>query len=358
MIKKNSNEDKNTFQDEKEMESYIANNSFLLENYQSKNLALWHRQVYLEGVGFPDLIFIDENMVPVFVEVKLWQNAESRREIVGQLFDYVSFFSSIANQGMDKLWDIKLENAINLIMNKKEENIEKQLSILNRNLALGNVRLVLALNSIKDDNNEEKVHKEHLLRLLEFYNSNNNLPIELYEIINENESDIIKPYYPPVKYYSMNDAIGDCSTDTWNIFKKVFDNLTTKYPEYTINAIQCKYKEHDEKGTEGQIRITIDNSPIIYFNLNKRHLFNIRLPFNNTEMKNLFNEYSCEVKILGEPKRVKNHFNELMKKKIKIDPSGSQVIYQGEKNKINHTECIDKLILLINKFIETNKEKL
>jgi RecB family endonuclease NucS len=46
------------------------------------------RELAIPGVGFVDVLLIDEHGRLVVVECKLWRNPQARREVVGQILDY------------------------------------------------------------------------------------------------------------------------------------------------------------------------------------------------------------------------------------------------------------------------------
>jgi RecB family endonuclease NucS len=46
------------------------------------------RELNVPGVGFIDVVLIDERGRLVIVECKLWRNPQARREVVGQILDY------------------------------------------------------------------------------------------------------------------------------------------------------------------------------------------------------------------------------------------------------------------------------
>jgi len=72
------------FDNEAELEQVLADQVSLLQGAADHRLAFVARQVDLSdvGAGTLDLLCVDENGVPVAVEVKLARNSESRREVV------------------------------------------------------------------------------------------------------------------------------------------------------------------------------------------------------------------------------------------------------------------------------------
>lgn len=70
------------------------------------------------GDGYVDLLFVDQSRILTFIEVKLIQNPQSRREVVGQILEYA------ANARV--LWDAETvkENAIEY-WNKRGRNFEE-----------------------------------------------------------------------------------------------------------------------------------------------------------------------------------------------------------------------------------------
>lgn len=58
------------------------------------------RELNIPGVGFVDVVLIDEHGRLVVVECKLWRNPQARREVVGQILDYAR---ELSRYGYDDL---------------------------------------------------------------------------------------------------------------------------------------------------------------------------------------------------------------------------------------------------------------
>ena len=54
------------------------------------------RELSIPGVGFVDVLLMDEHGRLVVVECKLWRNPQARREVVGQILDYARELSRFA----------------------------------------------------------------------------------------------------------------------------------------------------------------------------------------------------------------------------------------------------------------------
>ncbi len=100
------------FLDEAELESVIVKNPNILRAPGDAHLKTVARRVTLPDAGIIDVLQTDEEGLPIVVEVKLARNGESRREIVAQIFDYVSDLSLMNVDEVDDLVDSKLGNAL------------------------------------------------------------------------------------------------------------------------------------------------------------------------------------------------------------------------------------------------------
>lgn len=132
------------------------------------------REVVIEGAaeagsGKIDCLLIDEKGAITIVETKLAKNGESRRVVVGQIFDYIS---ALTNYNFDKL-DQALDNELSGKMSEMDDEAGNNFRrAIDRNLAEGNARLVIAL----DESNE------HLRRIVSFLSDNTDFELDLVEI--------------------------------------------------------------------------------------------------------------------------------------------------------------------------------
>ena len=71
------------YEDETELQKIIAINPQLVIRNPKSEIIFSKREVKIENAGFADLILLDSEGFPIIVEVKLANNAQIRREIIG-----------------------------------------------------------------------------------------------------------------------------------------------------------------------------------------------------------------------------------------------------------------------------------
>ena len=84
------------FRDEAELQACLERSPYLLVKESEPAVATVQTEVGLPAAGSLDLLAVDKEGVPVAVEVKLLRNAQSRREVVAQAFDYVADLSNLS----------------------------------------------------------------------------------------------------------------------------------------------------------------------------------------------------------------------------------------------------------------------
>jgi hypothetical protein len=89
------------FSTEYELQEILAAHPALLAGEGDRPLATVCRELLL-GTGFADLFLVDEEGFPAVVEVKLARNGESRREVIGQLCDYLSAIARLTPEEIDE----------------------------------------------------------------------------------------------------------------------------------------------------------------------------------------------------------------------------------------------------------------
>jgi len=100
------------FQNESELQGYLERCPYLLISESEPNVHSVQREVRLPSAGILDLLLVDETGCPIAVEVKLSSNGQSRREVVAQVFDYVSDLSQLTVDELDDLVDGSLEQTL------------------------------------------------------------------------------------------------------------------------------------------------------------------------------------------------------------------------------------------------------
>jgi RecB family endonuclease NucS len=91
------------FPNEETLEKLLAENPDLLRPEDGSSLAFIARQVDLREAGVLDLLFVNDEGLPVAVEVKLARNGQSRREVVAQAIDYISALTALTNEELDQM---------------------------------------------------------------------------------------------------------------------------------------------------------------------------------------------------------------------------------------------------------------
>jgi hypothetical protein len=136
------------FKNESELQACLERSPYLLVTETEPTVASVQREVRLPSAGILDLLVVDEEGVPVAVEVKLSRNAQSRREVVAQAFDYVADLSTLSFDELDDLVDGALARALNKLGGEGGMSLRKRCAT---NLRAGRIRLVIAVDTASDD---------------------------------------------------------------------------------------------------------------------------------------------------------------------------------------------------------------
>ena len=124
----------------------------------------------MPSAGILDLLIVDKEGLPVAVEVKLARNAQSRREVVAQAFDYVADLSQLTFEELDDLVDGALAGALlKLVGAEQSLSLRKQCAT---NLRAGRIRLVIAVDSAGDD----------LVRIVRYITDHSDIDVRLVSI--------------------------------------------------------------------------------------------------------------------------------------------------------------------------------
>jgi hypothetical protein len=100
------------FTDEDQLQKVVAENPSLLCFDGDAPLALVTREFSLPEAGYLDILMVSADGLPVPIECKLARNAQARREVVGQIVDYVSILTSMTVDELDHAVEGKLEDAL------------------------------------------------------------------------------------------------------------------------------------------------------------------------------------------------------------------------------------------------------
>ena len=162
------------FATEGELEATIVETPNLLAEDNEGRLAFVSRQVHLGNAGILDVLLVDAG-APVAVEVKLGRNAESRREVVGQVVDYVSVLTSMTVDELDQAVGGALEQALRSLVpetDSSDDEFERMWLAVGTNLRAGFARYVIAIDEPPAD----------LLRIVRFLAARSNLRVSLVSI--------------------------------------------------------------------------------------------------------------------------------------------------------------------------------
>jgi len=164
------------FPNEAALEKVIVDDPNLLQTEGGPPLALVAKQVGLPDAGTMDLLLVTADGLPVAVEVKLEINAQSRREVVAQVVDYVSALTALTNEELDQITQGALAEALRSFGGDDEEDEEavfkRRWQALGANLRAGLARVVVALDETPPG----------LERIMRFLAENSQLDVQLVEI--------------------------------------------------------------------------------------------------------------------------------------------------------------------------------
>jgi hypothetical protein len=158
------------FKDEAELQGCLERSPFLLVSESEPPVATVGRELSLPSAGILDLLAVDKEGLPVAVEVKLARNAQSRRQVVAQAFDYVADLSKLDFDALDDLVDGALAGALEkLVTLERIVAVRKQCAA---NLRTGRIRLVIAVDSAPDD----------LIRIVRDLRDNRHIDVRLVSV--------------------------------------------------------------------------------------------------------------------------------------------------------------------------------
>ena len=161
------------FANERELEDAIAETPDLLVQDGDPPVALVARQVRLDA-GVLDVLLVDAEGTPVAVEAKLGRNGESRREVVGQVIDYVSTLTAMTVDELDRAVGGRLDVALRSLTlgDEADDQFERLWASVGINLRAGLARYVVAIDDPPPD----------LQRIVRFLAERSNLRVSLMGI--------------------------------------------------------------------------------------------------------------------------------------------------------------------------------
>jgi hypothetical protein len=169
------------FKDEAELQACLERSPYLLMKESESAVATVQTEVFLPAAGRLDLLVVDKEGVPVAVEVKLARNAQSRREVVAQAFDYVADLSNLTFEELDDIVDGALAGALQELVGLEQSPlVRKQCAT---NLRAGRLRLVVAVDSAGDD----------LIRIVRYITDHSDIDVRLVCISKFDGGKILVP---------------------------------------------------------------------------------------------------------------------------------------------------------------------
>ncbi|NMA10194.1 MAG: hypothetical protein GX932_04145 [Methanomicrobiales archaeon] len=161
------------FRNEYELQEILAGHPVLLVDRGDSALVTICREFPL-GNRFADIFLMDNNGLPVIVEVKLARNAESRHEIIGQLCDSLSAMRNLTPDEANARSGGLLEETFQSMAGAEgEENPETRLAMVKSTFAsylrAGQIRGIIVLDAAPDD----------LIREFSYLNEHSDLDLRL-----------------------------------------------------------------------------------------------------------------------------------------------------------------------------------
>src|SRR5512146_3118769 len=147
-------------------------------------------RVELPDAGTLDVLCVDENGLPVAVEVKLAHNGESRRQVIAQIVDYLSALTALTVDELDQQTEGALKVALKSFdpPDGDPAGFEGRWQACGANLRAGLARIIVALDSAPAD----------LERIVQFLSERSNLDIRLVTISKFVEPRVGTLYVPAV----------------------------------------------------------------------------------------------------------------------------------------------------------------
>jgi hypothetical protein len=138
------------FSNEEELERLLAEHPELLGE-EEESIEFVARQIHLPQAGELDLLFVNSDGLPIAVETKIKKNPEARREVIGQVIDYLASLTDLTVDELNRRVSGKLKDAIDKLTEEaeadeaEESEFDRVWQAVGTNLRAGQARLVVAL---------------------------------------------------------------------------------------------------------------------------------------------------------------------------------------------------------------------
>lgn len=162
------------FANEEQLQKVVAENPSLLCFGDDAPLALVTRELTLPEAGFLDILMVSADGLPVPVECKLARNSQARREVVGQIVDYVSILTSLTVDELDSAVEGKLDEALRSFdtADSDPKVFDRRWQQVGTSLRAGQARYVIVVDEVPPD----------LERIMRFLIQRSELDIRLVQI--------------------------------------------------------------------------------------------------------------------------------------------------------------------------------
>ena len=220
--------DKQEYENENELQEKVFSTPQLIKGNDDIEVYSIKREVILPRAGILDILQMDAIGNIIAVEVKLNRNPQSRREVIAQIFDYLSDLSSLTFFELDNIVKGELTKVINTM--EKGEELPRN---INSFLKAGIIKLIIVVDQINED----------LKRIISFIGERTDLDVKLIEISKYDNGELLIP-----NIIIENNKIGLISNNIIeDIGKSNFSELINYYSNinnniYNISRGSNKYK--------------------------------------------------------------------------------------------------------------------
>jgi RecB family endonuclease NucS len=137
------------YENEQSLHDIVMNTPELLPLSGSPHLTVIGREVALQSAGYADVLAVEPDGRPVIMEVKLRNNAESRRAVISQTLSYAASLHNLSRQDLEEVVLARHLNGQSLFDRVRESVQDEEMtqsdfeSSLDAHLAAGSFRAVI-----------------------------------------------------------------------------------------------------------------------------------------------------------------------------------------------------------------------
>ncbi|MGY2075034.1 hypothetical protein [Blastococcus sp. SYSU DS0828] len=193
------------YMNEAELQQILCEQPSLIEGVSAEAIAV---RELATSVGRADLVVVDSDGTITIVECKLATDADIRRTIVGQIFDYAARLAELTPKMFEELWQSRGGPSLDALFDGQPDDARRAFET---NLAAGVFTLVLAVDSISTD----------LRRIVRYLNTHTTagmrlLAIELRHAVHSDTEILIPTVYGSESADDKNARRSTASTVRWN----------------------------------------------------------------------------------------------------------------------------------------------